>query len=111
MHSELESHSTKLVDIIYGSLISKYSIKDLMDMVRKNKEFNIFIVVERIYPSDVEVVVDREGIYRYNSGEILMIPVPKRFAVLEPDENYFVMTLKANIFLALCGADERELHA
>jgi hypothetical protein len=101
---------TKLANMIYGKLVSKYRIGDLMKIVRENREHGIYLIAERFNPSDVIVEIDKNGVYRYQNGETLVIPIPKRFAVLEPDENYFRMTLKANIFLALNGADEKDLH-
>ncbi len=109
---ELEDpHQQKLVNRIYGGLVSKYRIEDLMKLVRENKDCTVYLTLTRDNPMDVEIVVDREGRYSYCCGDVLMIPIPKKFAVLEPDKKYFEMTLKANIFLAIMKADEKELHA
>jgi hypothetical protein len=104
------SQHIKLADRIYGGLISKYRIEDIMNMVKENKDCTVYISLNRGDPRDVNIVIDREGRYRYCCGETLMIPIPKKFAVLEPDRKYFEMTLKANIFLAVMKADEKELH-
>jgi len=79
-----------------------------MKIVKENKDRTIYIVVSRGEPETVSLVADEAG--RYSSGEVLSIPVPKKFAILEPDKNYFEQTLRANIFLAVMGVDERELH-
>jgi len=110
MRCELECESLRLTNVIYGRLLSKYRIRDLMKMIREKPNEDFYIIVNRSNPLKVEIRRDRDGRYRYKSGEELVIPIPKRFAVLEPDENYFRQTLKANIFLALNGADEKELH-
>jgi len=110
MRCKLESDNIRLANIIYGRLLSKYRIGDLMRIVKENSEHNVYLIAERSNPIKVEVEVDKKGTYKYQNGEKLVIPIPKRFAVLEPDENYFRQTLKANIFLALNGADEKELH-
>ncbi len=108
MRSKLEHDNKRLANIIYGRVIAKYRIKDLMKMIREKPEKEFHIVVERKNPLNVEIHVNDK--HRYECGERLIIPIPKRFAVLEPDENYFRQTLKANIFLALNGAKEKELH-
>ncbi len=108
MHNKLECDNIKLTNIIYGRVLSKCRIRDLMKMIREKPEMEFYIVVERRNPLNVEILIDKE--YRYECGEKLIIPIPKRFAILEPDENYFRQTLKANIFLALIGAREKELH-
>jgi hypothetical protein len=91
-------------------LFKKYNTEKLMEIVRQNNGSNIFIVVNRKRPSRLRVVVDKHGRYSYCSGERLCIPVPKKFAVLEPDMNYFEMTVKANVFLAVLGVEEKDLH-
>ncbi len=108
---ELEDpHQHKLVNRIFGGLISKYRLEDIMRLVKENKNCTVYISLTRENPMDVDIVVDKEGKYSYCCGDVLMIPIPKKFAVLEPDKKYFEMTLKANIFLALMKADEKELH-
>jgi hypothetical protein len=110
MRCKLESESLRLANVIYGRLLSKCRVKDLMKIVRDNPSANVYIIASRSDPLRVEIKIDKNGHYRYENGERLVIPVPKRFAVLEPDENYFRQTLKANIFLAVNGAEEKELH-
>ncbi len=108
---ELEDpHQHELVNRIFGGLVSKYKIEDLMKLVKENRDCTVYIALTRDNPMDVDIVIDREGKYSYCCGDVLMIPIPKKFAVLEPDKKYFEMTLKANIFLAVMRADERELH-
>ena len=110
LSSELEPPQSKLADTIYLSLLSLYPIERLMETVKKHKDEPVFIYTRRDKPELVEVFVDYNREYRYRCDDVLMIPVPKKFAVLEPDKVYFEMTLKANIFLAVQGADKRELH-
>ena len=105
-----ESSHQRLVDKIYHGLISKYRIEDIMRIVKENRDCNVFIASTREDPMEVDIVVDKDGVYSYCCGDVLMIPIPKKFAVLEPDKKYFEMTLKANIFLAIMKADEKELH-
>jgi len=97
-----------LAERIFRSLMSKHSIEDVMKVVEENKDKTVYVVVPRSEPETVSLVTDVAG--RYSSGELLIIPVPKKFVVLEPDKNYFKQTLKANIFLAITGVDEKELH-
>lgn len=97
-----------LAERIFRLLISKHSLEDVMKVVEENKDRTVYIVVSRKEPETVNLVADTAG--KYSSGEILTIPVPKKFAILEPDRNYFEQTLRANIFLAVMGVDERELH-
>ncbi len=100
--------SQKLAERIFRSLTSKHSLEDVMKVVKENKDRTVYIVVSRDEPETVSLVADVAG--KYSNGEILAIPVPKKFAILEPDRNYFEQTLRANIFLAVMGVDERELH-
>ncbi len=97
-----------LAERIFEVLTSKHSVEDVMKTVEDNKDKTVYIVVSRDNPDAVELVVDDSG--RYSSGRVLSIPVPKKFAVLEPDRNYFEQTLRANIFLAVTGAEEKDLH-
>ncbi len=108
--SGIEMRNERLANVIYGRLLSKCKVKDLMKMIRENPNANFYIIASRRDPLRVEIKVDKNSNYRYENGERLVIPIPKRFAVLEPDENYFRQTLKANISLAVSGAKERELH-
>ncbi|HIP62836.1 MAG TPA: hypothetical protein EYH04_01765 [Archaeoglobus profundus] len=104
------SQHLKLVDEIFDGLISKYSIEDIMNIVRENKDYTVYISLNRSNPWEIDIVIDKEGRFSYRCDEDMMIPIPKKFAVLEPDKKYFEMTLKANIFLAVIKADKRELH-
>ncbi|HIP58676.1 MAG TPA: hypothetical protein EYH00_05175 [Archaeoglobus profundus] len=100
----------KLVNGIFDGLTSKYSIEDIMNIVRENKNYTVYISLNRRNPWNVDIVIDKEGRFNYRCDEDMMIPIPKKFAVLEPDKKYFEMTLKANIFLAVIKADKKELH-
>lgn len=108
MQCKLECDNIRLANIIYGRILAKCRIRDLMKMIREKPDKEFYIVVERKNPLKVDIIVEDEKMYE--CGERLVIPIPKRFAILEPDENYFRQTLKANIFLALRGAEEKELH-
>ncbi|MET1124300.1 MAG: hypothetical protein ABWW66_03415 [Archaeoglobaceae archaeon] len=79
-----------------------------MDLVARNRNKNVYIYVKRGNPESARVVVDENG--RYRCDDVLCIPVPKRFALLEPDAEYFELTLKANVCLALRGVREKDLH-
>ncbi|AEA47729.1 hypothetical protein [Archaeoglobus veneficus] len=103
-------HLVRLAELIYQMLVSKYSLEEIMALVAKHRNKMMFIVTSRSNPGKVSLVIDMEGKYRYSSGGLLFIPVPKKFAVLEPDKHYFEQTLKANILLAVLGVDEKELH-
>jgi len=96
----------ELADRIFRNLISKHSVEDLMKMISGNRDKNLFLVVSRDSPGEMNIVVGG----KYSRGKVLAIPLPKKFAVLEPDKNYFEQTLKANILLAVRGAEEKELH-
>ncbi len=100
----------KLAENICEIIFSKYSVESLMEFVRKNKTKDIFIEVSRKNPKDAKLIVDTEGKLKYSFSEPLMIPIPKKFAILEPDKYYFEMTLRANVFLAVFRANEKELH-
>jgi len=107
---EKEEPSLRLADKICSSLFSSYTIDEIMDIVREHRDKSVFIYVRRDDPASVRILVDSNGKHCYRCGRILMVPIPKKFVLLEPDKLYFEMTLKANIMLALRGAQERELH-
>lgn len=111
MEAELE-HDTnsKIADSIVKNLVNSYTIDEIMDLVRKNKDKTVYVCVKRCKPEKVKIFVDSNGKHCYRHDETLLIPIPKKFAVLEPDKMYFEMTLRANVLLALNGAEERELH-
>jgi hypothetical protein len=108
LNLELEPPLAKLADKICISLLNTHPIEEIMEFVKKHKEKSVYVYAERSNPSEVKLLVDSKK--RYRCDDVLLIPVPKKFAVLEPDKLYFEMTLKANIFLAVQGAEERELH-
>ena len=111
METDLEiDPSSKLADIICSKLLSTYTLEEIMETVAKNKDKSVYVYVKRGKPDSVRLVVDVNGNHCYRCDDILLIPVPKKFVLLEPDKMYFEMTLKANIFLALKGAKERDLY-
>ncbi|MBO8180556.1 MAG: hypothetical protein H0Z19_08800 [Archaeoglobus sp.] len=102
--------NSKIADKILENLMRVYSIDEIMQTVRKNKDKSIYLCVKRSKPESPKIFVDSNGNHCYRCDETLMIPIPKKFVILEPDKLYFEMTLRANIMLALNGAEERELH-
>ncbi len=103
---KVEDDKLELAEEIFKILTSKHSVEELMKLIEGYKDKRLFVVVPRDNPNAVNIVVDGS----YSCGKILAIPIPKKFAVLEPDKNYFEQTLKANILLAVMGAEEKELH-
>ncbi len=111
METNLEvDPSSKLADAICSKLLSTYTIEEIMETVAKNRDKPVYVYVKRNKPESVRLVVDANGKHCYRCDDVLLIPVPKKFVLLEPDKLYFEMTLKANIFLAVKGAKERDLH-
>jgi len=111
MEADLElDSSSKLADIICSHLLNSYTIEEIMEMVARNRDKAIYVYVKRGKPDSVKLLVDSNGRHCYRCDDVLVIPVPKKFVLLEPDKLYFEMTLRANIFLAVRGAEERELH-
>ncbi len=106
---ELDTNS-KLADSIVKNLIDSYTIDEIMNLIRKNKDKPIYVCVKRGKPETAKIFVDSNGKHCYRCDDTLLIPVPKKFVILEPDKMYFEMTLRANVLLALNGAEERELH-
>ncbi len=102
--------TSELANAICSKLLNSYTIEEIMETILKNREKQIYIYVHRNKPDSVRLVVDKSGRHRYRCDEILLIPVPKKFVLLEPDKSYFEMTLRANIFLAVKGAKEKDLH-
>ncbi|RLI72474.1 hypothetical protein DRO97_08885 [Archaeoglobales archaeon] len=100
----------KIAENICYALLNKYPIDYIIDLIKENKDCRIYITSSRDKPNEVDILVDKVGRYKYQCNEFLCIPIPKKFAVLEPDKRYFEATLKANIFLAVLKADEKELH-
>jgi hypothetical protein len=103
-------HLTRIAEKIYLSLLSKYTLEELMAIVKKNRNYSLFILATRRNPRKVNVIIDIKQNYRYSSEDPMFIPIPKKFAILEPDKNYFEITLRTNILLAVLRADEKELH-
>jgi|Deesub1362B_J571_1020462.scaffolds.fasta_scaffold04256_2 hypothetical protein len=103
-------HLLKLADNICTSLLEKHCIEEIMEIVSRNRNISVFIFASRSKPDKVSVITDLDGKYSYSHGDPLFIPLPKKFAVLEPDKKYFERTLRANILLTVLEADEKELH-
>ncbi len=90
-------------DEIYYNIVEKVPIRELMRIVREYRDRDIYIVIDRKTRKFFDLTFSV-----YEGEDLMFVPVPKRFAVLEPDEHYFEVTLKANIVLALKG--ERDYH-
>jgi len=103
-------HLLKLADNICASLLEKHCIEEIMEIVSRNRNKSVFIFASRSKPDKVSVIADLDDKYSYSSGDPLFIPLPKKFAVLEPDKKYFERTLRANVLLTVLEADEKELH-
>jgi hypothetical protein len=107
---ETETDNSKLVDTIIENLTKVYTIEEIMQIVKKNSDKGVYLCVKRSKPESPKIFVDSNGNHCYRCDETLLVPIPKKFVILEPDKIYFEMTLKANIMLALNGAAEKELH-
>lgn len=103
-------HLMSLAENLYSSLFTSYGVRGLMNIVAKNRDKNVYVFASRNDPENASVIIDTDNKHSYSFNETLYIPVPKKFAILEPDKHYFEMTLKANILLSLLEADEKELH-
>lgn len=103
LEEEVSSNLESDVEKICCQLFQKYSLEKLMELAKSSE--NIYILLNREHYEFLDIYRSNNGV---DSFEFIAIPVPKRFAVLEPDKNYFEITLKANIALALRG--ERDFH-
>ncbi|MBE8540495.1 hypothetical protein [Geoglobus acetivorans] len=103
LDDEISGSIESEVNKVCCRVFEKYSIDQLMEMVRGRE--NVYLLLHRDDREFVDIYVSNNGV---DSSEFIAVPVPKRFAVLEPDKNYFEITLKANIALALRG--ERDFH-
>lgn len=112
MDVEFEEHELThiLADEILSLILKKYSIEELMKIVASNGRKNVYLYFKRQNPRSVKLLVDNGNRHRYRCDDVICVPVPKRFALLEPDPAYFEVTLKANLILAFRGADERDLY-
>ncbi len=99
----LEDESSKLAEEICCSIFRKISKRELMNLVREKRD--VYLLIHKETGEFYNVYV---GENNKDFGEFIAIPVPKRFALLEPDENYFEMALKANIAIGIKG--ERDFH-
>uniref|UniRef100_A0A7J3TID9 Uncharacterized protein n=1 Tax=Geoglobus ahangari TaxID=113653 RepID=A0A7J3TID9_9EURY len=84
---------------IYCRILEKINIDKLMKIVKESSE-NVYIILHKEEKDFCDIYI---GDNNKDFGDFIAIPVPKRFAVLEPDRSYFEITLKANIVLALKG--------
>uniref|UniRef100_A0A7C3YMM1 Uncharacterized protein n=1 Tax=Geoglobus ahangari TaxID=113653 RepID=A0A7C3YMM1_9EURY len=84
---------------IYCRILEKININKLMKIVKESSE-NVYIILHKEEKDFCDIYI---GDNNKDFGDFIAIPVPKRFAVLEPDRSYFEITLKANIVLALKG--------
>jgi hypothetical protein len=103
-------HIIDLAEKIITGLLDSYPIEELMKMVKENSTDSVYIITSKRNPEKVRVIVDSSGKFKYCCQDPLFIPLPKKFAVLEPDKNYFERTLRANVFLTLMEASEIDLH-
>ena len=99
----LEDESSKLAEKICCAVFEKIDKKELMQLVKEKKE--VYLLLHRETKEFYNVYV---GENNKDFGEFLAIPVPKRFVLLEPDEEYFEVALKANIAIGIKG--ERDFH-
>ncbi len=102
--TSLEDESSVEAEKICCRILEKFNVEDLMRLVRETSE-NVYILLHREEKDFCDIFI---GNNNKDFGEFIAIPIPKRFAVLEPDKYYFEVTLKANIALALKG--EKEFH-
>lgn len=91
-------------DRICDRIFEKINIDELMKIVRESSE-NVYILLHKEEKDFCDIFV---GDNNKDFGDFIAIPVPRRFAILEPDRSYFEITLKANIALALRG--EKDFH-
>ncbi len=101
MKAELELSES---DKIFKSITEYITVKELIELVRECKDKSIYILLNKEDREFRNIHVDSKEINDFEN--MIVIPVPKRFAVLEEDEEYFERTLKANIELALRGEKE-----
>lgn len=100
----LEDDSSSEAEKICCRILEKINIDDLMKIVKESPE-NVYILLHKEEKDFCDIFV---GNNNKDFGDFIAIPVPKRFAILEPDKSYFEITLKANIALALKG--EKDFH-
>ncbi len=102
--STLESEVSQEADDVCSCIFEKFSVDSLMNLVRENKD-DVYILLHKEDRDFVDIYIGKNN---RDFGEFIAIPLPKRFAVLEPDKNYFELTLRANIAIALKG--EKDFH-
>ncbi|AKG91101.1 hypothetical protein GAH_01612 [Geoglobus ahangari] len=100
----LEDESSHEAEKVCCSIFQRFSVDELMRLVRESQE-DVYILLHREDRDFVDIYIGKNN---KDFGEFIAIPLPKRFAVLEPDRNYFEVTLRANVALALKG--EKDFH-
>ncbi len=100
----VEDDSSSEAERICCRIFEKINIDELMKLVKESPE-NVYIILHKEEKDFCDIFI---GNNNKDFGDFIAIPVPKRFAVLEPDRSYFEITLKANIALALRG--EKDFH-
>lgn len=100
----LEDESSRLAEEICNEIFEKIDKKRLMRLVKENKE--VYLLLHKETREFYNVYI---GENNKDFGEFLAIPVPKRFVLLEPDEEYFEVALKANIAIGIKG--EKDFHS
>ena len=100
----LEDESSRLAEEICNEIFEKIDKKRLMQLVKENKE--VYLLLHKETREFYNVYIGKNN---KDFGEFLAIPVPKRFVLLEPDEEYFEVALKANIAIGIKG--EKDFHS
>ncbi len=100
----LDEESSQHVDEVCCCIFERFPVDYLMKLVKNSSE-DVYLLMHRDDMNFIDIYVGKNN---KDFGEFIAIPVPKRFAVLEPDREYFEITLKANVALALKG--EKEFH-
>lgn len=100
----LDEDSSQEVEEVCCCIFERFPIDYLMDLVKKSSE-DVYLLMHRDDRNFIDIYIGKNN---KDFGEFIAIPIPKRFAVLEPDREYFEITLKANVALALKG--EKEFH-
>ncbi len=100
----LDEDSSQHVEEVCCGIFERFPVEYLMELARSCSE-DVYLLMHRDDRNFIDIYIGRNN---KDFGEFIAIPVPKRFAVLEPDREYFEITLKANVALALKG--EKEFH-
>ncbi len=100
----LDDESSQHVDEVCCCIFERFPIEYLMELVRNNSD-DVYLLMHREDRNFIDIYIGKNN---KDFGEFIAILVPKRFAVFEPDKNYFELTLKANVAMALRGV--RDFH-